>query len=111
MTKNNAVTFEPSSGNVFADLGLEGADELYAKALLAQVIRERIREKKLTQQEAAALIGTDQSKISQIINGRVSQFTYDRLLRFLGNLDCDIEIIVRPKAQDTHQISVAVHAA
>ncbi len=37
------ATVTPSSGNVFADLGLRDADELLAKADLAHAIQERRR--------------------------------------------------------------------
>jgi hypothetical protein len=39
----------PSSGNVFADLGLPDAEEMYAKSLLSIVIARAIRERGLTQ--------------------------------------------------------------
>ena len=92
-----ACQFEESSGNVFADLGLENAEELDVKARLAQVIRERIRARGLTQTDAARLLGTDQGKVSQVLNGKIAGFTYDRLLRFLNALECDIEIRVIPR--------------
>ena len=106
------VDCETSSGNIFADLGFDDAEQMDAKATLAQVIREQIRAKKLTQVMAAELIGTDQSKISQIFNNRISQFTYDRLLKFIEKLNCDIEIVVKPREVSTvrPQTTVAVYA-
>ncbi len=106
--------YETSSGNIFADLGLEDAAELEAKATLAQIIRERIRARGLTQVEAAALFQTHQSKVSQVMNGKIAQFTYDRLLRFLNALDCDFEIRIVPRNEKSgcaHQASHAVSAA
>lgn len=98
---DDKVEFVTSGGNVFADLGLDDAEELYTKAQLAQVIRERIRDRGLTQTQAAALFGTDQGKVSQVMNGKVAAFTYDRLLRFLNALDYNVEIRVTDR-QDSH---------
>jgi predicted XRE-type DNA-binding protein len=85
-----------SSGNVFADLGLPNADEELAKAALAFAIRQRIKAKGLTQNEAAGLLGTDQAKVSLLMNGRVGGFTFDRLVRFLNTLEMDVRILVEP---------------
>src|SRR5579862_6346230 len=85
-----------SSGNVFADLGLPNADEELAKAELAFALRQSIQAKGLTQTDAAELLGTDQAKVSLLMNGRVSGFTFDRLVRFLNALEMDVRITVAP---------------
>jgi predicted XRE-type DNA-binding protein len=46
-----------SSGNVFADLGLPGADEHLVKAEIVLGIARRIKTRKLTQSQVAKLIG------------------------------------------------------
>ena len=91
-----SMTFEKSSGNVFADLGIPNAEEELAKADLAIEITRQIRERGLTQTEAAMLLGTAQSKISAIRRGKLAHFTYDRLLRFLNILGCNVHIVVTP---------------
>jgi predicted XRE-type DNA-binding protein len=90
--KENTTT--PSSGNVFADLGLADADDLLAKANLALHIRRIIKARKLTQAQAAKLLGLDQPKVSSIVNGRLEGFSTDRLMRFLNDLGCDVQISV-----------------
>jgi predicted XRE-type DNA-binding protein len=90
--KENTVT--RSKGNVFADLGLADADDLLAKANLALHIRRAIDVRKLTQAQAGRLLGIDQPKVSSIINGHVEGFSTDRLMRFLNDLGCDVEIAV-----------------
>lgn len=84
----------PGSGNVFADLGLPDAEDLLAKADLALHIRKAIEVRRLTQVEAAKIMGVDQPKVSSIINGRLEGYSTDRLLRFLNDLGCDIQISV-----------------
>jgi predicted XRE-type DNA-binding protein len=87
------------SGNVFADLGLAEPEEELAKAQLALLIRDAIKRRRLTQVEAAALTGLDQPKVSALVNGRLTGFSSDRLVRCLTALGQDVEIIVRTKAK------------
>lgn len=86
---------EASSGNVFADLGLANPDLALAKAELVQRIRDLIAERKLTQAQAAELLGLDQPKVSSLVRGKVSGFTIDRLFRFLNALGQQVQINVR----------------
>jgi predicted XRE-type DNA-binding protein len=85
-----------SSGNVFADLDVENPDAELAKAQLAYAIRERIQAMGLTQTAAAELLETDQSKVSNIMGGKLKGFTYDRLLRYLNALQVNVRIIIEP---------------
>lgn len=84
-----------SSGNVFADLGLDQPEVRLAKAELAARIAGVIRDRDLTQKQAAEMLGLDQPKISALVRGKLAGFTIDRLLRFLADLGCDVEISVR----------------
>ena len=94
MTKQVAVT--PSSGNVFADIGLtDAAGELF-KAELTYQISKRIKVLKLTQSQAGVRLGLSQPDVSRLMKGRRSGFSTDRLLALLTALDLDIEIVVRP---------------
>lgn len=101
MNNEEEITFTPSSGNVFADLGLPDADDLLAKANLALHIRRTIEARKLTQVQAAELLGLDQPKVSLIINGRLDGFSTDRLIRFLNDLGCDVQISVSAPHPET----------
>lgn len=91
--------YTPSSGNVFADLNLPHADDLLAKAELATKIIEEIQRRRMTQAQAAAILGIDQPKISALKQGKLSGFSIERLMRFLLLLGCDIEINVKGKAR------------
>jgi predicted XRE-type DNA-binding protein len=88
--------FIQGSGNIFADLGVEDAEMELAKAELAYLIRSQIRMRKLTQKQAASLLETDQAKISAVMNGKVSGYTYDRLVHYLNKLSCDVTLVVTP---------------
>jgi predicted XRE-type DNA-binding protein len=96
-----------SSGNVFADLGTPHAVEALAKAELAHKIIDIIRTRRLTQIQAAELLGVDQPKISALTRGRLAGFSIDRLLRFLMLLGHDIEITVKSRSRSHARLLVA----
>jgi predicted XRE-type DNA-binding protein len=86
-----------SSGNVFADLGFAEAEEELTKAQLAAHIRQIIKRRRLTQRAAAEIIDIDRPKVSALLNGRLANFSSDRLMRFLNALGQDVEIVVKAK--------------
>lgn len=88
-----------SSGNVFADLGLPGAEERLLKARLAAEIARTITAGRLTQAQAAARMGIDQPKVSHLLHGRLAGFSTERLLTWLTALGRDVEIVVRRPAR------------
>ncbi len=94
MTK--ATMVEASTGNVFADLGLDDAEELLAKAELTRRIAALIQSRRMTQVTAARALGIDQPKVSRLLRGHLDEFSGERLMRFLRLLGQDIEIIVKP---------------
>jgi predicted XRE-type DNA-binding protein len=106
--KKQAIVAEKSSGNVFADLGLPNAEDRLAKAELARKINEIIGKRRLTQVEAAELLGIDQPKISALARGRLEGFSLERLMRFLNVLGLDVEIVVKPKTRGRRHASVSV---
>jgi predicted XRE-type DNA-binding protein len=89
----------PSSGNVFADLNLPRANDLLAKAELAAKIIAEIQRRRLTQSQAAVILGIDQPKVSALKQGKLTGFSIERLMRLLLVLGLDIEIIVKGKAK------------
>ncbi len=89
-----------SSGNVFADMGLPESDEELTKAQLASHIRQVIRRQRLTQIAAASLMGIDQPKVSALLNGRLTNFSSERLMRLLTALGQDVEITVKTKPRN-----------
>ena len=104
------ITITKGSGNVFADLGLPDAEELLVKATLAIEIERIIRQRKLTQRAAAALMGIDQPKVSHILRGRLQGYSTERLMGFLTALGRDIEIVVRKAPRSRRQGRVKVTA-
>lgn len=97
-----------SSGNVFADLDFAQPQEELAKAKLASRIRQIIKDRRLTQAAAASLMGVDQPKVSALLNGRIANFSSDRLMRLLTALGQDIDIVLRDKPRSREQGRVRV---
>ncbi len=103
--------YEISSGNVFADLGLDAPEEAFAKAELTAKISAVIEAKGLTQAAAAKVLGIDQPKVSALVRGKLSGFSTDRLIRFLNALGQDVEIVVkdrRPRSRGPGHLQVVM---
>jgi predicted XRE-type DNA-binding protein len=88
------IELHPSTGNVFEDLGIADSEERHAKALLSRLIDKTIADRRLTQGEAAEILGCSQPDVSNIVRGQVAGFTMDRLTRFLVRLGYSVEIRV-----------------
>lgn len=69
---------------------------------------EIIAERRLTQLEAAALLGIDQPKISALVRGRLGGFSLERPMRFLNVLGRDARIVVKPKPKGRRNAILSV---
>lgn len=103
----NGTEFYRSSGNIFEDLGDPDADEKFAKMELAYKINALIEERRLTQQDAAKILGITQPQVSLLSRGRLSGFSLEKLFRLLNRLDREVEIVVRPREQAHRPITVS----
>ncbi len=110
MVKKRAaeVPVTPSSGNVFADLGFAEPEEELTKAQLASHIRQVIKRRRLTPLAAAAHMGIDQPKVSALLNGRLANFSSERLMRLLTALGQDVEIVVKAKPRNRERGRIRV---
>jgi predicted XRE-type DNA-binding protein len=102
------TTVHDSSGNVFEDMGFPDAEERLAKAELARVIRKVLKERALTQVQAAELLGVKQPDVSDLVRGKLARFSMDRLERFLNALGMDVRIQVGPKPAGKPRADVSV---
>ena len=101
-------TVRQGGKNIFEDLKLSDAEELNVKAQIAYGISELIQKRKLTQQEAASVMGTGQPRVSALLRGRLEGFSSDRLFRFLNALDQKIEIVVRESRKRSQPAGIRV---
>ena len=97
-----------SSGNVFADLGLPSAEQELTKAHLTLQIYRIIRERGLTQVQAAKALGIKQPHVSLLMRNRAGSFSVGRLMELLTLLGQDVEIAVRPSRKDHGEMSVMI---
>jgi predicted XRE-type DNA-binding protein len=89
--------YEIGGGNVFKDLGVPNAEEHLIKAQLVHKIDSLLKQRGLTQIDAAHLLGVRQPDVSKMLRGEFRQFSVERLLRFLVALDQDVSIVVKPR--------------
>ncbi len=85
-----------SSGNVYKDIGALNPDAMLAKAKLTERIGSIITARKLTQREAAEIIGMPQPKLSNILRGQFRGVSETKLMDCLLRLGNDVEIVVKP---------------
>ncbi len=93
--KTTDIEHEEGSGNVFADLELEDADELFTRSQIGFHVYTLLTRRKLKQREMAKLLGIDQADVSHLMNGHYSRFTADKLLDILRRLDQKAIIQIR----------------
>jgi len=107
-TKSEVV---PSSGNVFADLGITNAQEKQTKVRLAVAINQIIQGRKLSQTAAARRLKVNQPKVSALSNYQLDGFSVERLMNFVTALDRDVDIVIRRKPRSRKIARIAVTAA
>lgn len=86
----------PSGGNIFTDLGFAGeeAENLKIRSTLMIEIHRIIEARGLRQQDAAALFGVTQPRISQLVHGKIDQFSIDSLVNMLAHAGFRVEVRV-----------------
>jgi len=108
MKSKTGIEFEEGSGNVFADLGLENAEELLARAQIGVHVVKLIKDRGLKQKEASMLLGIAQPDVSRLLNGHFNRFTADKLLEFIRLLEYKVMIQISPhkKGEPFQQVAV-----
>lgn len=99
---------EKGSMNVYTDLGMADAEEMLVKAQLATKIAEIIKHRKLTQVQAAELLGVPQPKLSNMLRGQFRGISEAKMLDCLTRLGRDVQIVVKTasRSRKTGHVSV-----
>ena len=105
---NNDITH--GTDNVYADLGFLDATERQTKTRLVFTINELLKSRKLKQREVVELLGIPQPKVSALKNYRLDNFSVERLMEFLTALNQDVEIMIRPRANNAEAGHISVLA-
>jgi predicted XRE-type DNA-binding protein len=114
MASKSADHREPvvrGTGNVFADLGFPDAAERQAKLRLAYALNQVLEAQKLSQADAAKVLGLTQPKISALRHYKLAGFSLERLMNLLTALDQDVEIVIRRKPRSRKAARISVVAA
>ncbi len=99
---------ERGCGNVYEDLSRPDAEEMMVKAQLAAKIGEIIAERQWSQQQAAAVIGLTQPKLSQMLRGQFRGISEAKMLDALARLGLDVQIVIGPSRTDTTRKHVGI---
>ncbi len=86
------------SGNVFEDIGASDPERTLIRAKIMSRITEIIKGRGLNQAQAGKILNLTQSKVSNLMNGKLSVFSLEHLFKLLIALEWDVEIIVKPKS-------------
>ena len=85
---------EKGSANIFEDLGLPDAAEMQVKATLAAKIGEILKQRYLTQVQAAEILGMPQPKLSNMLRGQFRGISEAKMLECMNRLGRDVQIVV-----------------
>lgn len=109
-THHKTRDIETGSSNIFADLGLDDADELYTRTALGIQVMKTIREEGLSQKEAWKRLGLKQPEVSAIMRAKFRRFSQERLIGFLNKLEQKVTIQVshHRKGERYQQVTVAL---
>ena len=87
-----------SSGNVFVHLGFDPdqAEHLRIRSTLMVTLGKLLRDRELTQAEAAELFDVSQPRISDLVRGKIDLFSIDTLVEMLAH--AGVRVSVQTKA-------------
>src|SRR6476646_3803885 len=114
MASQSAKRREPvtrGTRNVFADLGFPDAAERQAKQRLAYALNQELEARKISQADAAKVLGVTQPKVSALRRYKLEGFSVERLMNLLTALGQDVEIVIRKKPRSRKIARISVVAA
>ncbi len=87
-------------GNIFDALGFSAseASALKIKAEILSAILEHVRARSYTQAQLVDILDEYQPSVSNLLKGRISQVSIEKLLRYADRLHLQTSISVRPVA-------------
>ncbi|MDX6405640.1 MAG: hypothetical protein QOH70_3095 [Blastocatellia bacterium] len=87
-------TIVESSGNVFADLGLDPAEAviLQMRAKLMSDLRDYIQSSGLTQPAAGKRLKIARSRVSDLMSGRWEEFSLEMLITLAARVGCKVTL-------------------
>jgi predicted XRE-type DNA-binding protein len=102
------IEFEIGSGNVFADIGFDNAEEMQFKSELVRQINQTIKSRELTSIQVRDLLSIDEAMLSNLSRGRLTELTIEYLFRYLNILGRDLEVVLKPPSTASSQGKLTV---
>jgi predicted XRE-type DNA-binding protein len=97
--------------DVFDDLNFSPTEAatLKVKAKILSALLEQIRQNGYTQSKLAEVLGDYQPNVSNLLNGKISKMSIEKLLSYAHRLNLDTEIILkfRPRSVRSKKTGVA----
>ena len=108
-TKTNKPS-HVTKDNVFEDLGFskEDAAALKIKAGILSALLDHIRRRRYTQKQLAGLLGEYQPNISNLLNGKISTMSIEKLLNYAHRLNMDAQITMKRKPRSARGKKVRI---
>ena len=78
---------------------------------LAYALNQVLEARKLSQADAAKVLGVTQPKVSALRHYKLAGFSVERLMNLLTALDQDVEIVIRRKPRSRKAARISVVAA
>jgi predicted XRE-type DNA-binding protein len=108
-TKTNKPS-HVTKGNIFEDLGFskEDAAALKIKAGILSALLDHIRRRRYTQKQLVGLLGEYQPNISNLLNGKISTMSIEKLLNYAHRLNMDAQITMKMKPRSARGKKVRI---
>ncbi|MDE2259848.1 MAG: XRE family transcriptional regulator [Betaproteobacteria bacterium] len=75
------------------------AASMKVRAAILIAIQEYLKEKNMTQADAASLLGVTQPRVSDLMRGKIELFSLDTLVNMVSTTGREIEVRVKNKGQ------------
>jgi predicted XRE-type DNA-binding protein len=95
MSEKDDTSIRRGSANVFADLGHTDPDTHLLKAELVREVLAVMRDRDMTQTDVAKATGFSQPVVSKLLKGQFRSVSVERIMKMLGRLGCEIDIVVK----------------
>lgn len=97
--QNDDFQLEPSSGNVFKDIGFsdDEAINLSVRTQLTSTLKDLIEQSGMSQRQVAQLLGVKQPRIAELLGMKIQYFSIDTLIKYLNRLGRRVSFTVELK--------------
>ena len=71
------------------------AANLRIRSQLMIALTEYVEQETITQEEAGRRFGVPRSRVSELVNGKISKFSIDRLVNMASRVNLETEVVVK----------------